>query len=204
MISNEISNDVLKKVLLALDAIPYFPKGEDSETARAAIAKEIGAMCANHEQLNWLVYMAINRMKAWGGVAGLREILSSRFNPADGLAVESPTDGEQRYFEREAAETDAKLARWNQEMRLLSSAEREANARLLTGFVEQGLAEPKELAMAQSAPASAPRQPSLRELEAQLTALPPTLTEDIKQRRIRIIETELAEKTRVEKILENL
>jgi hypothetical protein len=206
-----IPNSDLKLAINSLAAIPFFPP-KDEMIARAKVAESLQSMCADTEQLNWLVFVAISRMKAWGGVAGLREILSTKFAPADGLMIEAK-DPEQLYLEREAAETKAKLEQWNRESRLLTGTVEEPArcpvcdwplaATVAEGCVPgncsyrppEGTSEYQRIKE---------RRKSLREIEAEVAALQPTLTDDIKARRIRIIEAELANKTRLEREIEAL
>lgn len=65
-----------------LAAIPFFPTGE---SARVAIATQIGKFVAEAHQLRWLVDAAINVMRKWDGIPELRGLYCTRFKPLDGV-----------------------------------------------------------------------------------------------------------------------
>ena len=54
-----------------LGAIPGFPQDED---ARAAVMRSLGSLIADPQALRFVVDRAIETMRQWEGVAGLREI----------------------------------------------------------------------------------------------------------------------------------
>ncbi len=153
-------------------------------------------MCSDSDQLMWLVDMANNRMKAWGGIARLREILCSRFVPSDGITVE--LSGEELYHARIESEDKQKLEEWRREAKLLPMPEQEANARLLAEIESSGV-----LSIAKEKP-KRPSPEEIREAERQIAEAKPTLSEAEKARRIHSVEFALMNKSRVEKVLEGI
>jgi hypothetical protein len=80
---------------------------------RAAIMRELAAMCPHREALRWLVSEALAHVPIWPGLAELRGLLCTRYDAADGrdayctLPGYSPTDQEAKHLE---AHENLKLA----------------------------------------------------------------------------------------------
>jgi hypothetical protein len=97
--------------------IAFFPQDEDSKTA---MALEIQRMVDSDAGLRWLVHAAVNSIGKFQGFAQLRGLYCARFVPADGFVVPCSVPGiesaaveaERTFFEREAAETERKIAAW--------------------------------------------------------------------------------------------
>jgi len=84
-----ISTEAAVGALKALDALAFFPK---EVGARMAIGDAVRGMCPSVEALQYLVRMAIQHYTTWDecGVPGLRQIVCTKFRPADGIEA-SPT-----------------------------------------------------------------------------------------------------------------
>jgi len=85
----------------------FFPSGED----RQVVMKIIEQMVPTKEALDWLVAQMVNHVGVWNGSSELRGVLCCRFRPLDGVEATCalsigyrPSDGEQRYLEKQAEE----------------------------------------------------------------------------------------------------
>lgn len=63
-----------------LTLLRFFPSDEN---ARAAIVLLVGRMCSNEDQVRWLVQRVLSLCNDWPGPLVLRQILCSKFKPAD-------------------------------------------------------------------------------------------------------------------------
>jgi hypothetical protein len=105
------------------EMIPFFPA---TERAELFISIEIAKMVSTTDQLEWLTETACRSIAKWEGLPQLCGLFGSRFPRADG--AESPActvhghtaeDYERDFFEREAAETDRKIAKYKAEAKKL-------------------------------------------------------------------------------------
>lgn len=137
-------------VLIMGRMIPFFPR---DELTREFIARSVQTFVAGPDELNWLVNIAVNVLHDWKGLAELRGLYCSRYRPLDKIEAVSGTIGfrcqdvaeqaEKEFFEREARESERKLAEYRKEAKQLPAAEREANEAVL--IQAQELAEVKRL-----------------------------------------------------------
>ena len=65
-----------------LTLLRYFPADENG---RAALVALVGRMCSNEDQVRWLVQRTLALCNEWPGPLVFRQILCSRFKPADGF-----------------------------------------------------------------------------------------------------------------------
>jgi hypothetical protein len=94
----------------------YFPS---SDFQRAQVAEMLIDMVETKAQLDWLVRAQTKR--DWTGLADLHSLFCSRFEARD--AEYSDQDQlERAYFEREAVETELRIAAWKNEQKLLGEA----------------------------------------------------------------------------------
>jgi hypothetical protein len=63
-----------------LSTLPYFPAD-----SRGSVLTFLRKACPNRTALRWLVSEAINHLDRWPGLAGLRGILCTRYDAADGI-----------------------------------------------------------------------------------------------------------------------
>lgn len=81
--------------------MPFFPND-----ARSSVMHFLLKICPSKEALDWLVAEAVNHVTRWPGLAELRGLLCTRYEPADGidgytsLPGYSAADMEARYIER--------------------------------------------------------------------------------------------------------
>lgn len=112
--------------------VPFCPS---DELGKECIASTLQDMVETDEQLRWLIQAAANQFSAWPGLAGLRALYCTRYRPMDGLMVRMGKNGrtrsvneailaERAYFEREAAETRAKIEGWKKEKLLAPPEDR--------------------------------------------------------------------------------
>ena len=73
---------VVSELCAELTLLRFFPSDEN---ARAALVLLIGRMCSNEEQVRWLVQRTMALCNEWPGPLALRQILCSKFKPADGI-----------------------------------------------------------------------------------------------------------------------
>ena len=81
-----------------LSAIPFFPS---SDGAVLEIMHQLKNMIGGgivygstpQERLDWLVTVAVNAMRTWGGIPELRGLLCTRWKPADGIEGYSSLPG---------------------------------------------------------------------------------------------------------------
>lgn len=82
-----------------LATLPFFPK-----ESRGPVMTTLRRMCPHKRALEWLVAEVVNHVPSWPGLAELRGILCSHFDPADGidhwstLPGYSAADGEARFL----------------------------------------------------------------------------------------------------------
>ena len=69
-----------------LGAIGFFPRDQESQTI---IGDALAAMCPNVEALRYVVRRATELYQVWDrcGIQGLRQIVSYRYLPADGISI---------------------------------------------------------------------------------------------------------------------
>jgi hypothetical protein len=71
-------------MLSALAMLKYFPAG--NEAVLESLARMVGSMCENEEQVRWLVdRMTSGIYGEWPGPAEMRACFCSRFKPKDGI-----------------------------------------------------------------------------------------------------------------------
>jgi hypothetical protein len=68
--------------LSALTLLKFFPSDPD---ARLELAKLVSRMASTEDQVEWLVARTVALCNEWPGPVGLRQILCSKFKPADGI-----------------------------------------------------------------------------------------------------------------------
>jgi hypothetical protein len=73
---------VVSELCAELTLLRFFPSDEN---ARAALVLLIGRMCSNEDQVRWLVQRTMALCNEWPGPLALRQILCSKFKPADGI-----------------------------------------------------------------------------------------------------------------------
>ena len=73
---------IVAELVAELTLLRFFPADEDG---RAALVKLVGRMCSNEDQVCWLVERVLSKCNEWPGPLVLRQILCSRFKPADGI-----------------------------------------------------------------------------------------------------------------------
>jgi hypothetical protein len=81
-----------------LGVIPFFPSEgparlEVMRVLEDMIGTEIVFRSTPQQRLDWLITAAINAMRQWGGIPGLRGLLCSRWKPADGIEAYSTLPG---------------------------------------------------------------------------------------------------------------
>ena len=80
MADEKFTLDDLNRACDHLATLPYFPK-----EARGPVMTALRRMCPHKRALEWLVEEVVNHVPSWPGLAELRGILCSRFDPADGI-----------------------------------------------------------------------------------------------------------------------
>jgi hypothetical protein len=76
------------ETLSGLAVLKYFPAGNTS--ALLALARFVGNMCENEQQVEWLVaQMTGGRFSEWPGPLEMRAEFCRRYKPKDGLTVYS-------------------------------------------------------------------------------------------------------------------
>ena len=63
-----------------LATLPFFP-----HESRGAVMIMLRRMCPHRAALRWLTGQVVNHVDQWPGIAELRGILCSRYDPADGI-----------------------------------------------------------------------------------------------------------------------
>jgi len=71
-------------LLSGLSLLKYFPADDG---ARLELAKLVASMCADESQVEWLVKRTLSLCSDWPGPLVLRQILCSKFKPADGISA---------------------------------------------------------------------------------------------------------------------
>lgn len=111
-------------VITIAEVVPFAPQ---SELGKRVVAAALENFVDSPEGLRYLVSQACQFESRWQGVIRLREIYCERFHPADGrLPTADPQRGsrhqlaaaEREYFEREARETENRIARYRAERQL--------------------------------------------------------------------------------------
>jgi hypothetical protein len=74
--------EVIAELCGELTLLRFFP-GEQG--ARTALFLLIGRMCSNEDQVRWLVRRTLALCNEWPGPVVFRQILCSKFKPADGF-----------------------------------------------------------------------------------------------------------------------
>jgi hypothetical protein len=169
------NKDYAATVVLMAEVIPYFPT---TEVGQKLVIADIRNYIDTVEQLEWFRDAALTRIKKWEGLAGLRELYATRF-PLAGAAKQELSP-EQAYFEREARETERKLAAMRSLKRLQPA---------------NGEHQPFRLSIANAMPPERVERPSTRELERRLLNRGPLLSEEEKARRVREVEAALEQRT---------
>jgi hypothetical protein len=75
---------VIAELCAELTLLRFFPGDVDG---RAGLVLLVGRMCANEDQVRWLVQRTMALCNEWPGPVGLRQILCSKFKPADGISA---------------------------------------------------------------------------------------------------------------------
>ena len=78
----------LETALDDLSTMKYFP-----QHSRAAIMRQVAAMCPHKRALRYLVDQCLAHVAEWPGIAELRGILCNKFDPADGVNAWSSLPG---------------------------------------------------------------------------------------------------------------
>ena len=73
-------------MLGGLTLMKFFPSDPG---ARLELAKLVARMVSTEDQVEWLVQRTLALCNEWPGPVGLRQILCSRFKPADGIGAGS-------------------------------------------------------------------------------------------------------------------
>src|ERR1700690_327808 len=74
--------EVIAEICSELTLLRFFP-GEQG--ARTALFLLIGRMCSNEDQVRYLVRRTLALCNEWPGPVVLRQILGSKYRPADGI-----------------------------------------------------------------------------------------------------------------------
>jgi hypothetical protein len=82
-----VSPESITVALKAFDALAWFPK---EPTARVFIGDAMRTMCPSAEALQYLVRIVLHHYTTWEdcGIPGLRQIVCTKFKPADGIESE--------------------------------------------------------------------------------------------------------------------
>ena len=79
--------ETIFEYVMELAILPFFPP---EDPARMAIARMIGAMASNEDQVRWLVRtMTSGAFSKWEGPAELRAVFCMKFRPKDGIEATS-------------------------------------------------------------------------------------------------------------------
>ncbi len=76
--------DRVADLLSGLTLLQYFPADDG---ARMELAKLVARMCSDESQVEWLVNRTIALCTEWPGPLVIRQILCSKFRPADGISA---------------------------------------------------------------------------------------------------------------------
>ena len=74
--------EVIAELCGELTLLRFFPSDQG---ARTALFLLIGRMCSNEDQVRWLVQRTLAICNEWPGPLAFRQILCSKFKPADGI-----------------------------------------------------------------------------------------------------------------------
>ena len=74
--------EVIAELCGELTLLRFFP---GDQGARTALFLLIGRMCSTEDQVRWLVQRTLALSNEWPGPLALRQILCSKFKPADGI-----------------------------------------------------------------------------------------------------------------------
>lgn len=75
--------ETIAEICSELTLLRFFP-GEQG--ARTALFLLVGRMCSNEDQVRWLVRRTLALCNEWPGPLVFRQILASKFKPADGIS----------------------------------------------------------------------------------------------------------------------
>jgi hypothetical protein len=75
--------ETIAEICGELTLLRFFP-GEQG--ARTALFLLVGRMCSNEDQVRWLVRRTLALCNEWPGPLVFRQILASKFKPADGIS----------------------------------------------------------------------------------------------------------------------
>src|ERR1019366_8314517 len=78
--------ETVAKLCGELTLLRFFPSDEDAKTCLFLL---VGRMCSNEDQVRWLVQRTMAICNEWPGPVGLRQVLCSKFKPADGIEAGS-------------------------------------------------------------------------------------------------------------------
>lgn len=182
---------VLQAVVSIGEIIPFFPKGSLSDDL---IVECLLEFIGDERQLEWFANAAVRRLSKYEGIPQLRRLFCIKYQPADGIQpiFDDPAEFaaqesmlEAQYRMREMEENDRRLAEYRRQAALAPPEDREP---LL-------LPEPKMIPTATTAVVlHQPRETrSLRELEAEVAALPksPVRSEEERLRAVQELEETL-------------
>lgn len=74
--------EVIAELCGELTLLRFFP---GDQCARTALFLLVGRMCSNEDQVRWLVQRTLALCNEWPGPLVFRQILCSKFRPADGI-----------------------------------------------------------------------------------------------------------------------
>jgi hypothetical protein len=74
--------ETVAKLCGELTLLRFFPSDEDAKTGLFLL---VGRMCSTEDQVRWLVQRTMALCNEWPGPVGLRQILCSKYKPADGI-----------------------------------------------------------------------------------------------------------------------
>ena len=78
--------EVIAELCGELALLRFFPSDQG---ARTALFLLVGRMCANENQVRWLVRRTLALCNEWPGPLVFRQIMCSKFRPADGITAGS-------------------------------------------------------------------------------------------------------------------
>ena len=80
--------DEVADILSDLECLNFFPT---TDGGRMAVIKIVGNMCADLDQVRWLVVRMVTLYNNWPGPAELRAVFCKRYKPADGIDLRNHT-----------------------------------------------------------------------------------------------------------------
>jgi hypothetical protein len=171
--SRPTQEQITAAVLMMAEVIPFFPR---TQLGQSAVVAALSAFVGTSEQLAWLAATACNGLRRWEGIAELRAIYATRFDPADGTKAGpcttpglTPADLEARHFDREVLETEQRLIEYRRQNLLAPPADPES-PQILTARSTPARRSTPRLCDLEAELAQAPRQHRTPEETAKILA----------------------------------